>query len=36
MRNTGLVFEERQDKFQWIRAVFLVGLTAQIILNKLE
>lgn len=36
MHCTGLVFEEKQDKFQWIIAVFLLGLTAQIILNKSE
>lgn len=34
MHNTGLVFEEKQDKFHWIIAVFLMGLTVQIILNK--
>lgn len=38
MRSIGFVFEEKQDKYQWITAIsfFLTGLTVQIILNKFE
>lgn len=33
MHSIGLVFEEKQDKFEWIIAGFLM---VQLILNKLE